>query len=438
MAKKIYIFLFFVVCLVPFATTFTQGFLPSDEEITPFASQVALKDAANNINVNYLSDVSAWFDDNHGLKKPMISVYNKIVAMVFGESAEENVILGKDGWMFYSETLDDYEGRNTMSDGEIRAAVRTIELMNEYVVSNSMDFVFLIAPNKNSLYPEMMPGYYPRSEGISDARKILVELDKSDIKHIDLFDKLRDEDKPLYLKTDSHWNSRGAALAADSIINAVSGKEGKFYSGFKGKYKRIEGDLYKMIYPSFKNREKQLSYKGTLNFRYQTPIRSPEDITIKTRCHGKSGSLFMFRDSFGNSLYPYLAESYGKCVFSRINPYNLTLAVNEETDAVVIELVERNLDWLLTKPPVFPSPVRKENTDALTSAGATLEIYTADELMGYKKVKGVLKNRKTPQNPAVYIFAEDKLYEAIPTGENTFVAYIPENVSMDGPMVYVK
>ena len=37
---------------------------------------------------------------------------------------------------------------------------RTLELVNEYVTSTGGNFVFIAAPNKNTVYPEYMPLNY--------------------------------------------------------------------------------------------------------------------------------------------------------------------------------------------------------------------------------------------------------------------------------------
>ena len=66
----------------------------------------------------------------------------------------------------------------------------------------------------------------------------------------------------------------------------------------------------------------------------------PDSITIDTESAGE-GSLLMFRDSFGELLYPYLAAEFGSARFSRQAAYDLTTAASLGSDTVVIELVER-------------------------------------------------------------------------------------------------
>jgi len=438
MIKRLFISLFFILCLIPLGAMFAEGFYTEENGEYSFIPDVALVDENKKLNINYLSELSDWFDDNHGIKKPFISFYNKGISLIFGESAEEEVILGKDGWMFYAQTLSDYEGSDKMSEREVFSSSRVLWLMNEYAKKNEMDFLFVIAPNKNSLYPDKMPDFYPRAEGKSDAQRLMDLLEENKVSYVDLFEVIGSEAKPLYLKTDSHWTTEGASLAADAILKEAKGEEEGFYGRSTTLSEPVEGDLFKMIYPSFKNTERDVIYNREFSFRYQRPIRSVEDISIKTLNDNREGTMFMFRDSFGNALYPFIAEAYGKCVFSRINPYNLVLPVNEGADVFAVELVERNLDWLLTKPPIFPSPEGDISINELLTADASLNVSPSEEMPGYSKIEGTINDDIPETQSLIYITFKDKTYEAVPGENNSFTAYIPSDFNPEEISVIIK
>ena len=79
----------------------------------------SLMEADGTINSGYMKDFSDWFDKNFGLRSFLIGTEHRLMAAVFGESSEKKVILGSDGWLFYAETLDDYQGTNLMTKREI-------------------------------------------------------------------------------------------------------------------------------------------------------------------------------------------------------------------------------------------------------------------------------------------------------------------------------
>ena len=308
----------------------------------------ALHNKDGSWNDHFLKDTATWFSDHFFLRQELISLNNRISAVLFNTSGEESVIIGKEGWLYFESTLDDYTGRNPMTDKELSAAAHNLELMAQFCREQGKDFVFIIAPNKNSLYPQFMPDFGVVAHE-RDAQKLLSRLENTPV--IDLFSAFDNESEILYFRTDSHWNSKGAALAAD-LINQKFGKETAYFTAPYSYRNDYTGDLFTMIYPVFSGDETQPYYGGKLDFRYTGKATKPDSITLLTESD-KDGSLLVYRDSFGNLLYPYLADSYGSVRFSRSTSYDLT----PEADHVVVELVERNLDYLISYLPVMPSPL---------------------------------------------------------------------------------
>ena len=152
----------------------------------------------------------------------------------------------------------------------------------------------------------------------------------------------------LYLRTDSHWTNRGAALAHDFLMESL----GLPYTAFgKAEYTTEEthrGDLYEMLYPKGTEREAQQQYD--IDFSYVTPPRTAEDILIQTTSeNAANGRLILCRDSFGNALHPFLAADFREAVITRQMPYPLEQV--QAGDTVIVEIVERNLANILKYPP---------------------------------------------------------------------------------------
>ncbi len=384
-------------------------------EILSNAPSLKLEDGG--LNKNYLSDLSSWINDRFFLRQEMITLDNLVTAAL-GASGEEKVIVGKDGWLFFEATLDDYTGVDTLSERELFSVYKNIELMNEYCVSTGREFSFVIAPNKSSLYSEYMPDFGVKSEN-RDAQKLLEMLKAAGINSPDLFEAIGSKEEQLYLKHDSHWSSKGAALGAD-VINASFGIETDFFSRDFSVARQNEGDLYGMLYPALEDTEIDWCLESERDFEFTGSGKTPTSITITTKSD-REGSLLAYRDSFGSLLFPYLAESYGECCFSRKTVYDLTL----ESDYVMVELVERNLGYLLRYTPIFMSPTRDIEYPDISSGKAVLsdsKNLAAPE--NTVAVKGYLP--KCDSNSSVYVVANGVTYEALLTKDNGFCAYIPK------------
>lgn len=432
--SKIFVFIFFAICIIPLLTMFVPTESSQDaNEVLSEAPQLFYEDKT--LNVNYISDLSDYFNDHFGLRNLMITAEHGIVGRIFGQSSEEKVILGDDGWLFYKETLDDFQATNVLPEREIYSVYKTVSLMDEYFKQNGMNFAFTVVPNKNSLYPDKMPWYYKGDDGAKNAQLLGDMLKNSDVNYIDLFEAFKNEDKTLYRKTDSHWTNEGAGFGADCILTAL-GKDFEPYYGSETKAITAEtGDLFAMLYPSAKDSDTDVVFTRQPEFSYERPIRSVEDNFIRTLAENKENSLFMFRDSFGNTLYPYLAGEFSKSTFSRLIPYNLTLAKDEGADTAIIEIVERNIEWLISKGAIFPAPLRAL-PDVFEDVTQMTQIETAEsEIQGFLKISGSIDESMVDDTDNIYILSGDNVFEATPGKGTQFTAYIPAESVTDSLLV---
>ena len=249
--------------------------------------------------------------------------------------------------------------------------------------------------------------------------------------YLDLFAPFQQEDEVLYYRTDSHWNVRGAALAHDALVAGLGKTDQEpFFSGTYHQGEPHLGDLYEMLYPTGAETEEDAAYDRPFVFSYARPIRSAEDQFIQTENPDRSGSLLMFRDSFGNLLHTFLADAYGQAAFSRAMPYTMSLLDQTGADTVLIEIVERNLDWWATQAPIFPAPERV--LTGTPPAGEAQVQYSVTEdglLPGYVRLEGRLTGA-VDENSPVYVKLGERLYEACPVGaagEGTpFTLYVPQ------------
>ena len=427
MKKKIALAIFIAVCL-SMALTLSIGFVihgPSSAGANErLSSAPTLRNKDNTLNVDYLSDLSQYFSQRFYLRQELISVHNAIVATVFGNSAEDDVILGSDGWLYYTPTIGDYTATELLSERAIGAAAGNIALIQEYIQGESADFVFTLAPNKNSLYSANMPDYGVVNPS-QNAQALLAKLDKLNVSYVDLFDAFSNEYEILYFAHDSHWNSKGAALAAD-LINEALGVQSNYFEDEFSAAELHAGDLYEMLYPAFADSEMNPVYGGVLEYESTSGgnIR-PDSIAINTAASGE-GNLLAFRDSFGNLLYPYLADSSATARFSRATSYDLVQISELNADRVLIEIVERNISYLITYCPIMPAPQRSVSAEESIGYADNVSINANGKVPECVFVSGSLGCMPDQESP-IYVLCGEQSFEAFCIGEDGFAAYIPED-----------
>ena len=420
MSKKVLSWIF-TAAVVLMSMTLTVGILfagPSEAGANEVLSKAPqLKDKDGKLNDYVLSDIAKWVNDHFFGRQELISAHNKTVSTAFGVSAADDVIFGSNGWLYYASTLSDYTGVDALSRQEIRMAARNLALMQEYCQSQGREFAFMLAPNKNSLYPDDMPDYGVCNTS-ANAKLLMAELDALGVNYIDLFSAFGQQEEVLYFAHDSHWNSKGAALGAD-CINAAFGVESDYFSADFSQTEAHQGDLYEMLYPALTDKEANPVYGGSLEFSFASKATKPDSITLLTESE-QSGSLLCYRDSFGNLLFPYLADSYGACRFSRSVSYDLT----QEGESVLIELVERNLSYLYTYLPVMPAPQREISALPESSGTAALQNKSVKSPEGMFQVTGTLPAQADADAP-IYVICNGVAYEAFCQAGGKFGAYVP-------------
>lgn len=452
------------------------------------AGRPALTDEAGGINKNLNNDITDYIADRFAFRQQFITAYNALQAAVFGESASDDVILGKsdgeDHWLYYRETEDDWLARNVMSDAMINNTARTLALMQEYAASQGTRLVFAVAPDKCSVYPEYMPYIGEASGDSKNLDKLVPALRAAGVSYADLSAALleaaeeadRNGEEPLYHRLDSHWTARGAALGLRVIAESL-GIDAYDWFDSDCDYQSVhKGDLYEMLYPAGGRLDIDAVFDKDFSFYYLStaydengaPVYEKTDLmygdegapaedsisieTVRGDADGTagtcSGAVLMFRDSFGNALYPFIADTFERASFSRQLPYRLDRLSGGGYRYCIIEIAERRLTELSQKAPVMPAPVRSADIAAAAAGLAyegdiSVKSEASSELEGFVKLEGSCGTADL--SDGVYIYTGGSVYEASPAGsqdaenENgknesresgSFTAFIPE-ISFD-------
>lgn len=432
---KIFTGLFLALLAAPGVGTLILG--PSgavaNESVVPAPS---LREPQGGVNWAYLSDAGDWFSKHFAFRRELITADAAWKAGLLGTSARTDVALGRDGWLFYAETVEDYTGADGITPRQAYCAAHSLRMVQDYVEGAGGRFVFTVAPNKISLYPERYRGALERGEQTA-ADSLARALEGQGVAYVDLFAALGGSEEVLYHAADSHWTNRGAALAHDALLEGL-GVEGAVAFYKEGSYQDVfEADLHTMLYPASGWPDSQFVFDEPLRFTYDSPVRGPDDILIRTTgTEAENGSLLMFRDSFGNALHPLMAESFGHALFTRAVPYDLTDA--GEWGCVVLEIVERNIPRLAEGGYRMPAPEMELSGGIPELEGAVEAVLEEAGMPGYVRVSGVVPGGCDEESP-IYLEAGGACYEAFPTaGEaDGFTAYLPEGADLTGVVYWL-
>ena len=161
------------------------------------------------------------------------------------------------------------------------------------------------------------------------------------------------------------------------------------------------------------------------------------DAWIETRAEGKKKTHLMFRDSFGNTLLHYMANQFGKAVFSKESPYRLEKLVTEQKpDLVIMEKVERNLRDYITTPPVINAPEIPdiEGLNAGESVNADqleMKIETNPYDPAMVQISGTAPEEMVSSETGIIISVNGTFYKAFHTAKSGFVVYLDSELVSD-------
>ena len=237
-------------------------------------------------------------------------------------------------------------------------------MMQETLNEKGVQFLFTVAPNKNSLYGENMP-YYDSLKVSSD--KNLVNLQK-------------------YLRQE--------------LVSY--------------------GDLYEMLYPLAMTPEEEVYYDRQTTFAYVGEVVSNFDPKITTVNPVKEGSLVMFRDSFGNALLPFMADAYSSAYFSRGVPYQMSEVDEKNADTVIVERAERFLPEMAQLPPIMEGPECQVNVTEEDTVPAGAGAVQCEIQGNLEKITGCIEEKYLDTDSRIYIrLNHNKIYEAFPMDVST-------------------
>ena len=455
--KILYIVIFMLICLLPMTLLPFVKENAQIEKRTLAAFPSYIEDG--HLNRNFGDQFESWFNDHIPLRAYLLSGANRIKGEWL-HAQSSNVVVGKQGWLFFNSEKADYLDTNALTDHQVRAAAVTLSLIQENVESRGGHFLFVPAPNKSSIYGEYMPASYQRGED-NNLDRISARLEEYGVKFADLKGLFLDNKTPvIYHRRDSHWNYRGALLAFHEIM---TGLEHDYETPLDAEYtvkKDWRGDLDKLLYPAGGTLDDQYYYQTEHDdFRFTHPMtmydaktqlaiymsdrEEKDDLFTAHNLTRKDGStLLMVRDSFGRALLPYMIDAYENATFKRADSPDL-VSLKDDTD-LVYEIAERNLDRIIAKAPFMYAPERDDEILAQAAEGDRADVHIDTASFGIQ-IYGALPQDADTGDGRVYISLSsaegDRVWEAFPiyeekllgeAGEKGFSMYLPKGALSSG------
>lgn len=140
-----------------------------------------------------------------------------------GDAQYTDVIEGKNGWLFFGgDAAGACKPRRPISQ-----ELALINQLGQAVTASGRQFIFTVAPDKTTMYPDKLPdSFYGKDCMLSAKKEFWQRLSRNPpVGYLDLRSALRlqqDADGvPIYRKSDTHWGPRGGVVFAKQLANRL-------------------------------------------------------------------------------------------------------------------------------------------------------------------------------------------------------------------------
>ncbi|GHV88652.1 hypothetical protein AGMMS50267_10120 [Spirochaetia bacterium] len=165
--------------------------------------------------------IDTYITDRFAGRSRLIYFMNHVNYFILQKSHDNRLLVGKDRWLFYidkgiGDEFANYYKTNLFNSEQMENFLWTLGLTTAFCRENGIKFVFLIVPDKCSVYPEKYLS--PRPEGPSLADQVMNAMPQDWRENIifprDYFISKKDEHaQPLYFNNGLHWTKLGVFYA---------------------------------------------------------------------------------------------------------------------------------------------------------------------------------------------------------------------------------
>ena len=293
-----------------------------------------------------------WFSDNLPFKTQFIELYRGFQLHAGLDFTQSDVIRGKDEMLFYRKTVENYKGITRFSDEELEKLGSNLYGFFRQMEKQGTECLLYIAPDKEQIYPAMMPDHIKRVSTESRADQVVSYLNEHityPVRYPKAELQTLSSSLPIYFVTDTHWTELGGWFAANQIRSIFTGEaertdlpnfhyydsEGKDLAGMLGLSEQL-AETNAVLLDFDDNR--QIGKTQTINHgEIQRFVSDAET-------HKK---LLVIGDSFSESFMRSAIHDTDEVLFVTYGSlYQIDLQA-EAPDYLVVMLVERNLPFLV-------------------------------------------------------------------------------------------
>lgn len=321
---------------------------------------------------SFVKQFDQYYKENFGWRNALFYAYSRWKLNVLHESPlPEKVVVGKDGWYYlgnsYNRVMDQHRGLLPLSADSARLIADHLTRTQQMLAQQGIRFYVLIAPDSHTIYPEHLPDHLQASPGPSRLDVLKQAVAQTSVPFVDIRDTLRAarRDHIVYYQTDTHWNDYGTLVGCAAVLSRIR----RDYPAMPPvrpidyrieQQKGLGGDLTTML--TVQNEQKDpvfyaISPGKALTARQTATVpnsasgfpslRFARPDAARPELASQLPRLLFIGDSFSHSMTQFMPGYFRESYFVRGSRLDPSLIKTEQPDVLVLEVVERNISYLI-------------------------------------------------------------------------------------------
>jgi hypothetical protein len=304
----------------------------------------------------YFFGLEAYFNDHFGCRRVLIMWHSKLILFLFRDDSHE-VLVGSNDWLYFSAVrmIDDYRGDLQFTEQELHGWQRLLEHRRDWLAQRGIKYLFVLAPDKQSIYPEYLPAWLTKTGRPDKADQLFAYMRAhSTVELLDLRPALLAAKKtaPVYLMTDTHWNELGAFLGCQSVVSALAKNQLPELRPLPlddfthSNPLTIDGDLARMLGVTMleSNAVFFAPKPGLPALTIVDPSVHFEGCRSFTKLPSGNGLAIVYYDSFGHFWIPFLGYEFGEVDYFWQTYFDPKVIQQMRPKVVINEVIERFLN----------------------------------------------------------------------------------------------
>ena len=293
-----------------------------------------------------------WLIDRTGLRQEAIAAVGavRLAGWLPGETValgpparlrsnpgEHLPVRGLDGWCFYvsGNQVAELAGRGALPERRLAATWRRFEERRAWLAAHGIPYVVVVAPNKETIYPEYLPVWAGAKPGRTPLDQFVELAARRGRPHVvDLRPDLRAAKAAgrTYFAADTHWTSYGALVGCRAMLRECArhcpGLEPPPLDRYaKHTTVMVGGDIARML--------------GVHGLEEHVEVFERSD--APARLAAGAPRVFLIGDSFSSGLRRHLEECCVLVGNARHDQFPVEAILEARPQLVIHEFVERHL-----------------------------------------------------------------------------------------------